>query len=417
MEERGQEYDMLIADRAGQITQNRIDALLLELAQTKQEEQKYKEMFTTEETKSIEKGNTFLAIKDMQFDIDMDMELRDTLSMRIKQMEMERNQKPRITIEEPANRERYEDKRIKYSAGMSMGVLGLGCLLALLVDRADKRLKEPEDVARQSNLPLIGTIANARTVKAAKFAEQIASDYQTIRTNLTLLGQSGIPKFICITSPGPREGKSSISVNLATSLSKSGERVLLIDGDLRKPDSLRKMNFAHMTEQVSHVPIEGNFEYSIYTVEATGLDILVPDAGNRGDVYELIASPVVAQRIHNLSHKYDHIIIDTPPLLSFPDALIWARIAGSVVLVSFAYKTTLEDLQEAKERLDQTNAQVLGTILNNVKVSHGYLRYHYGYYYQKGRRRDLRMNQKLMLGNQEAKKDKKAKPVKEMVAS
>ncbi|MCF7972710.1 MAG: polysaccharide biosynthesis tyrosine autokinase [Phycisphaerae bacterium] len=413
---RGQEYDMLMADQAGQLKRNKIAAIMTDLTQTKEEEKRYKELLTAEELKSIQQGNTFLVIKDMQFDIDMDMEIRDTLSLRIKQMEMEKNQKPRITIEDRANRDRYEDKRVPYSAGMTMGIFGLGCLLALLIDKSDKRLKEPEDVAKQSNLPLIGTVANARTVKTSKFAEQIASDYQTIRTNLTLLGANGIPKMMCVTSPCPREGKSSFAVNLATSLSKSGERVLLIDGDLRKPDTLRKMNFTSMAEQVSHVPIEGAFEYSIVKVEATGLDILVPEAGNHGDVYELIASPVLAQRIHNLSQKYDHIIIDTPPVLAFPDAMIWARIAGSVILIGFAHKTTINDLLEAKDRLSQINVQLLGTVLNNVKVSHGYQRYHYGYYYNKGGRRDMRMNRKLLMTSRDAKKGTKAKPVKEKTA-
>jgi capsular exopolysaccharide synthesis family protein len=225
-----------------------------------------------------------------------------------------------------------------------------------------------------------------------------------------------MPKLLCITSPGPREGKSSFSVNLATSLSKSGERVLLIDGDMRKPDTLRKMKFAHMTEQVSHVPIDHGFEYSIWNVDATGLDILVPDAGNRGDVYELIASPVIAHRIVNLSQKYDHILIDTPPVLAFPDALIWARISGAVLMIGFAGKTTIDDLIEAKDRLGQTNAELLGTVLNNVKVSHGYQRYHYGYYYHKGGRRDTRMNKKLLMAAREDSKGKTNKPTKEKTA-
>ncbi|MCP4451886.1 MAG: CpsD/CapB family tyrosine-protein kinase [Planctomycetes bacterium] len=384
-----------------------------ELIQTKEEEQSFKDLLEAEQLKLTEQGNASLDIKDMQFDVDLDMEIFDQLSRRIKQLELEKNRKPRITIVEDANRVRYEDKRIPYSAGMAMGVFGLGCLLALLIDKADKRLKEPEEVAALTNLPLIGTVANARTVKAAKFAEQIASDYQTIRTNLTLLGTSGMPKLLCVTSPGPREGKSSFSVNLATSLSKSGERVLLIDGDLRKPDTLRKMNFAHMTEQVSHVPIEGGSEYSIWTVDATGLDILVPNAGNRGDVYELIASPVMAHRIMTLSKKYDHVIIDTPPVLAFPDAIIWARMSGVAIMIGFAGKTTSNDLIEAKERLGQTSVQLLGTVLNNVKVSHGYQRYRYGYYDHKGGRRDLRMNKKLMMTAREAPKTQTSKLAKE----
>ncbi len=423
----GREYDDFAVAQAElqdeRLRQSRAEVIMTqleqtrtELIQTKEEEKRFKDLLDAEQLKLAVQGNASLQIKDMQFDIDLDMEIFNRLSRRIKKLEMEQSQKPRISIVEYANRVRYEDRRIPYSASMTMGIFGLGCLLALLVDKADKRLKEPQEVAALTNLPLIGTVANARTVKAAKFAAQISSDYQTIRTNLTLLGTGGMPKLLCVTSPGPREGKSSFSMNLATSLSKSGERVLLVDGDLRKPDTLRQMRSAHMTEHVSHVPIEGGSEYSIWSVSATGLDILVPNAGNRGDVFELIASPAMAQRIMNLSQKYDHIIIDTPPLLAFPDALIWARIAGVAIMIGFAQKTTIGDLMEAKDRLSQTNAQLLGTVLNNVKMSHGYQRYHYGYYDRKGGRRDFRMIKKLVMPTREAQETKTSKRAKEETA-
>jgi len=132
----------------------------------------------------------------------------------------------------------------------------------------------------------------------------------------------------------------------------------------------------------------------------------VPDAGNSDAVYELIASPTMAHRIMNLSQKYDHVIIDTPPLLAYPDALIWANIAGHVVLIGFAGRTKIDDLVEAKTRLGQTNAQLLGTVLNNVRVSHAYHKYHYGYAYQKGGRRDTRMNRKMLMAAREAQNEK-----------
>lgn len=409
IKERGDEFDAIVLQQQQKLKKEQMRALNTELMQVREEESQYKILLQQEELKSVEQNNAFMAIKDKQFTIDLDMEIYDTLSRRIKQLEMEQNGNPRISIEEYAQRLRYEDKRIPYSAGMAMGLFGLGCLLAIVIDKADKRLKEPEDAAEQMNLPLIGTVANAKTVKASMFAEQIASDYQTIRTNLSLLGAQGIPRLMSVTSPGPREGKSSFTVNLATSLAKSGERVLLVDGDLRKPDTLHKMNFAHMAEQVSHVPIEGGFEYSVWNVESSGLDILVPSAKNKDDVYELISSPLIAQKILQLSQKYDHVIIDTPPVMAFPDALIWAKITGSVILIGFANKTTIDDLIETKERLSQTNATLLGTVLNNVKVSHGYQRYHYGYYYQKRGRKDTRMNKKLLMAANEDKKKKKAK--------
>jgi len=83
-----------------------------------------------------------------------------------------------------------------------------------------------------------------------------------------------------------------------------------------------------------------------------------------------------------ISRKYDNVVIDTPPTLGFPDALVWAKIGGAAILVSYAGHTTLPDLREAKERLAQINVQVLGTVLSSVQAGHGYYRHGHGYYTQ-----------------------------------
>jgi polysaccharide biosynthesis transport protein len=299
---------------------------------------------------------------------------------RIRRIEMEKDRKPRISLESKADVRNYEDKRIKLAAGVAFGSLGLGCLLAFLRDKADKRLKVPDDVSKQAHLPLIGTITSSNAVKPALFAEQIAQDYQFIRTNLGMLGSEGIPRRLTVTSACSQEGKTTFSVNLATSLAKAGKRVLLIDGDLRKPDVTNVLDLTSISKQPSDRAGGGGLEGSMWTVPSTGLDVLVPDSRQIGDPYELIASPLVAQRIAIMSQSYDHIIIDGPPVLAFPDASIWARITGHAILVCFAWRTTEPNLTEAKTRILQSHARLLGVVMNNVDLSHGYQRYVDGYY-------------------------------------
>jgi hypothetical protein len=144
VEARGQEYELLKAEQAASMKRNKLEALQTELSQVKQEEQKYKELFSTEELKSIRQGNTLLAIRDFQKDIDQDMEISDQLSRRIKQMEMQRNQKPRVTIEEPANIRSYDDPRLKYMCITLLSNVGILIVLSMIRGRLSRHTHAAE---------------------------------------------------------------------------------------------------------------------------------------------------------------------------------------------------------------------------------------------------------------------------------
>jgi receptor protein-tyrosine kinase len=254
--------------------------------------------------------------------------------------------------------------------------------LAYLRDKADQSLRTPDDVAKRIGIRIIGTTTSLNTVKPALLPEQIVGDYQTIRTNLGLLGDKGIPKKLVVTSPNMKEGKTTFAVNLATSLSEAGKKVLLIDGDLRKPDVARLLNLPKGSRGLHDVLCGVKFEQAVFSVPSTGLDVLAADLHDAADAYELLALPSTAKRIDIISKLYDHVIIDTPPALVFPDALMWGKIGNAVVLVSYAGHTTLPDLKEAKERMTQANVEVLGTVLSSVQAEHSYYRQGHSYYAQ-----------------------------------
>ncbi len=228
------------------------------------------------------------------------------------------------------------DRRPQLAIAAVFGALACGFGLAFLRDRMDKTLQTPEDVTRQLDLPVLGTTTSSRAIKPALLAEQIAGDYQTIRTNLGLVYDGGLPRRLVVSSAGTREGKTTFAVNLATSLAKSGKKVLLIDGDLRKPDVGQMLNVPPETGYLQDVLLGGDASHLAYVSPTSGLHILAANPRHLADPYELLTSSMAAEQIERLSREYDHVVIDSPPALAFPDALVWAKLADAVVLVSFA---------------------------------------------------------------------------------
>jgi succinoglycan biosynthesis transport protein ExoP len=381
--EAGKTFDDMMTQEITKAGNQRLTNAKVELEQTKAYESRLREILTKEDSETIGLGRKQLTIQDLKDQQELTKQLYDTVSRRIQELEMERKRPARISIAYLADVSEIGDKRIKFSIAIIFGGAACGMILAFLRDKADRRLHTPEDVFRRIGIPILGTTTSSHAVKAALLPGQIVEDYQTIRANLGLLNDEGMPKKVVVTSPGMQEGKTTFAINLATSMAKSGKRVLLIDGDLRKPDIGYLLNLPRGSRGLQDVLMGRELDQVVWSAPSTGLDVLAADSRNASDAYELLASPLTAQRINMVSQRYDHVIIDAPPALAFPDALIWAKLADAVILTSFAGQTTAQDLKAAMERLKQINVRVLGTILSNVQAGRGYYRYGYSYYYSR----------------------------------
>lgn len=174
-------------------------------------------------------------------------------------------------------------------------------------------------------------------------------------------------KKVLITSTIPQEGKSTISANLACALAQaSGEKILLVEGDLRRPSLLRKFGIEKVRGISECIRDEGRKLNGIYRLENVGVWIL-PAEEALGNPLELLQSRRLQVLMERLTAYFDWIIIDSPPVLPLADTSIWMRMADGVLLVTRLGMTQKHQLQKGLEALDQR--KVLGALLNGAMAS------------------------------------------------
>jgi polysaccharide biosynthesis transport protein len=215
-------------------------------------------------------------------------------------------------------------------------------------------------------------------------ASPVAEAFRSVRTALLFM-PSRSPRVIVVTSARAAEGKTVTSLNLATALSQSGSRVLLIEADLRHPRCHRMLGLYtgpglsnYLAGQ--HDDIDG----MVHFLEPPGL-AFIPSGPIPPNPAELLGSARMHELLRACRARYDFVIVDTPPVLPVTDAVVVAPRADGVILVVKGNATPKELVRRAQERLTQTGARILGTIVNNVDTGWGdpyaydaYYGYHLG---------------------------------------
>ena len=233
-------------------------------------------------------------------------------------------------------------------------------------------------MAIKSKIDSKQTAMNISESRHVPFA--VVEAYKAIRTNLTFLLATRETKVFGITSPEAGEGKSTTSVNMAIAFSQLGDKVLLIDADLRKPSVYRQLRLQN-TKGLSSVLV--NFcDFSDAVVHInSNLDVLVsgPTPPNPS---EMLGSEQMSNLLNSVKDKYDYIVIDTPPVNVVSDAIALAPKTEGIVMVVQDRETTHEEFKKAVASLQFANARLLGVVLNGssdktAKYSSKLQRYQY----------------------------------------
>lgn len=205
----------------------------------------------------------------------------------------------------------------------------------------------------------------------------ISEQYRAIRTNIQFASIDKDLKTLMITSSGPGEGKSTTVANLAVVMAQQGKRVLLIDGDLRKPTVHYTFKVSNIYGVTNVLTRQTKLHNAIVSTKIPDVDVL-PSGPIPPNPSELIDSKSMDFLIEEASALYDYVLFDTPPIMAVTDAQLLSHRVDGVILVVSSGKTQIEGAVKAKELLNHANAKILGTVLNAKEIRNENYYYYYG---------------------------------------
>jgi capsular exopolysaccharide synthesis family protein len=280
--------------------------------------------------------------------------------------------------------------------GLVLGIL-LGVGLAALLERVDRHLRDPREIASAFDRPILGVVPESRTIsKAATTALQRLDPaeeeaFRMLRANLRYFNVDRPIKSVLITSAAPGEGKSTVSLQLAMVAASGTARVLLLEADLRRPVLAARLGLRgreglsqvlagslDLDRAVKQIPLDGTGAAGLDPQKT--LDVLVagPVPPNPSD---LVESERMRQLITHAESVYDLVVIDTPPTSVVSDAIPLVSEVSGVIVVTRVGRTKRESAHHLRNQLENLRANTLGVVVNSVGRRQAGYGYGYGYGY------------------------------------
>ena len=376
------------------------------------------------QTRSVNRlGDDIIQYNILKRDADTNRQLYDGLLQRLKEAGVSAGLRAsNIRVLDPAEvpEKPYRPRKLQNMALALIVSLFVGVALAFLTEHFSTVLRTPDEIERLTGLCLLAVVPRALTSPLAakpkggrparsrtgmgrprpcvEFSEndtesanpsrwqpgeELAEAYRTLRSSV-LLGWDESMRRILITSPQPRDGKTTISLHLAWSLAQLGRRVLLIDADMRKPACAQQLGVAAGKGLSEYLEAAAVRDEIVCSTPVENLS-LIPAGRPRVDASDLLYSPRLSTLLFEAGAQWDHVVIDSPPSLALSDARTISRLVEGVVLV-VSDQTERASLRRTKQAFDDAGVRFLGFVMNRANLNsldYSYYR-EYGYHYYHG---------------------------------
>lgn len=281
--------------------------------------------------------------------------------------------------------------------GAILGAL-LGTVLAFLLERLDRRVRDPKEIEAAFGRPILGTIPESRALAKAESQQDVAlaageeEAFRMLRANLRYFNVDHQIRSVLVTSAAPADGKSTVAWNLAAAATGAGAKILLIEADLRQPTLARSSGQAEpglstvlagsrrLDEAMQTVRVDQRMNSS--TSERT-MDLL-PAGPLPPNPVDLIESERMREIVRQAEHDYDLVVIDTPPTSVVSDAVPLVKEVSGVIVVVRLGQTPREAVLHLRNQLEHLDAPTLGVVLNGLSPDTASYGYGYGYGYAYG---------------------------------
>ena len=271
--------------------------------------------------------------------------------------------------------------------------IGLAGLTTLALNQIDEGLRNPADVNRAIQLPLLGSVPETEDGSVIELLRDpktaLSEAYFSIQSNIAFSTDHGVPRSLMVTSTRPAEGKSTTSFALATILARSGRRVLLIDADMRSPSLASFVGLPNDRGLSNYLAGEDDWQNLLHP-NVAGMPAYMLAGPSPPSAAELLSTDRLSRLIDLLDERFDHVVVDSPPILGLADAPLLSRAVEGVVFVVEADGVPVRGIRSALQRLHAAHGRIFGVVLTKLQQRHAGYGYGYGYGYRYGQEEETK---------------------------